>query len=57
LAIRQLAQRWLAFDAEAKLLESQMRRLLDELVRSLMAEARRVNTERREPRHGGRPKP
>lgn len=37
-AIRQLAQRWLALDTEAKQLQAQMRRLLDELVPSLMAE-------------------
>lgn len=37
-AIRQLAQRWLALDAEATQLQAQMRRLLDELVPSLMAE-------------------
>lgn len=37
-AIHQLAQRWMALDAEAKQLEAHMRRLLDELVPSLMAE-------------------
>lgn len=37
-AIRQLAQRWMALDAEAKQAERQIRVLLEELVPSLLAE-------------------
>jgi transposase len=37
-AIRRLAQRWIALDAEAKQLEAQIRALLEELVPTLLAE-------------------